>query len=76
MGMVLIPALLLSFLGLSAIATVGEAGRSLANWKQQAFFLPLGLVGATVAAFVPLNLLRKHAGLLGVLVAAVFDGTG
>lgn len=71
MGMVLIPALLLSFLGLSAIATVGEAGRSLANWKQQAFFLPLGLVGATVAAFVPLNLLRKHAGLLGVLVAGL-----
>ena len=40
--LVLVPAFLLSLLGLSAIATVGDAGRSLANWKQQALFLPLG----------------------------------
>ena len=43
----------------------------LANWKQQAFFLPLGLIGATIAACVPLHLLRKHAGLLGLLVAGL-----
>ncbi|MEC8101067.1 MAG: hypothetical protein VX109_02205, partial [Planctomycetota bacterium] len=67
MVLVLLPAFLLSLLGLSAIATVGDAGRSLANWKQQALFLPLGLVGATIASCVPLHLLRKHAGLLGLL---------
>ena len=42
-ALVLVPAFLLSLLGLSAIATVGDAGRGLANWKQQAFFLPSGL---------------------------------
>ena len=70
-ALVLIPAFLLSLLGLSAIATVGDAGRTLANWKQQAFFLPLGLIGATIAACVPLHLLRKYAGLLGLLVAGL-----
>ena len=42
MVLVLVPAFLLSLLGLSAIATVGDAGRSLANWKQQAFSCPWG----------------------------------
>ena len=70
-ALVLVPAFLLSLLGLSAIATVGDAGRGLANWKQQAFFLPLGLIGATIAACVPLHLLRKHAALLGFLVAGL-----
>ena len=31
----------------------------------------VGLIGATIAACVPLHLLRKHAGLLGLLVAGL-----